>query len=42
MLRLSITNRSNREQTKMAEEILERIGLRGKEKRLSDQLSRGE
>jgi putative ABC transport system ATP-binding protein len=42
MLPLSITNRSNREQTQLAEEILERIGLRGKGKRLSDQLSGGE
>src|SRR5512139_808089 len=42
MLPLSITERSNREQVKMAEEILERIGLRGKEKRLPDQLSGGE
>ena len=30
MLPLSITDRSNREQAKMAEEILERIGLREK------------
>ena len=42
MLPLSITNRSNREQLKMAEEILDRIGLRGKERRLPDQLSGGE
>lgn len=42
MLPLSITERSNREQVKMAEEILERIGLRGKERRLPDQLSGGE
>jgi putative ABC transport system ATP-binding protein len=42
MLPLSITNRSNREQTQLAEEILERIGLRGKGKRLPDQLSGGE
>jgi putative ABC transport system ATP-binding protein len=42
MLPLSITERSNREQVKMAEEILERIGLRGKGKRLPDQLSGGE
>ncbi len=42
MLPLSITDRSNREQVKMAEEILERIGLRGKERRLPDQLSGGE
>ena len=42
MLPLSITETSNREQVKMAEEILERIGLRGKERRLPDQLSGGE
>jgi putative ABC transport system ATP-binding protein len=42
MLPLSITERSNRDQTKMAEEILERIGLKGKGKRLPDQLSGGE
>ncbi len=42
MLPLSITERSNREQMKMAEGILERIGLRGKGKRLPDQLSGGE
>ena len=42
MLPLSITKRSNREQAKMADEILERIGLRGKERRLPDQLSGGE
>jgi len=42
MLPLSITEKSNREQFKMAEEILDRIGLRGKGKRLPDQLSGGE
>lgn len=42
MLPLSITRRTNREQMRMAEEILERIGLRGKGKRLPDQLSGGE
>ncbi len=42
MLPLSITQRSNREQVKMSEAILERIGLRGKESRLPDQLSGGE
>jgi putative ABC transport system ATP-binding protein len=42
MLPLSITQRTNREQVKMAEEILERIGLKGKGKRLPDQLSGGE
>jgi putative ABC transport system ATP-binding protein len=42
MLPLSITEKSNREQVKMAEEILKRIGLKGKGKRLPDQLSGGE
>jgi len=42
MVPLSITQRTNREQVKLAEEILERIGLRGKVKRLPDQLSGGE
>ena len=42
MLPLSITQKTNREQVKMAEEILERIGLEGKGKRLPDQLSGGE
>ncbi len=42
MLPLSITEKSNQEQVKTAEEILERIGLRGKGKRLPDQLSGGE
>jgi putative ABC transport system ATP-binding protein len=42
MIPLSITERSNREQSKMAEEILEKTGLKGKEKRLPDQLSGGE
>ena len=42
MLPLSITERSNREQNKMAEEILDRTGLKKKEKRLPDQLSGGE
>jgi putative ABC transport system ATP-binding protein len=42
MLPLSITERSNREQARMAEEILERTGLKGKERRLPDQLSGGE
>lgn len=42
MLPLSVTETSNREQFKMAEEILERIGLRTKERRLPDQLSGGE
>jgi putative ABC transport system ATP-binding protein len=42
MLPLSITEKSNREQLIMAGEILERMGLKGKEKRLPDQLSGGE
>jgi putative ABC transport system ATP-binding protein len=42
MLPLSITKRSNREQEKMAEEILEKVGLKAKGKRLPDQLSGGE
>lgn len=42
MLPLSITEKSNREQVRMAEEMLERMGLKGKERRLPDQLSGGE
>ncbi|MCX8118489.1 MAG: ABC transporter ATP-binding protein [Desulfobacterota bacterium] len=42
MLPLSITGRPHREQEKMAEAILIRMGLKGKEKRLPDQLSGGE
>ncbi len=42
MLPLSITERNHREQVKMAEEILEKIGLAGKARRLPDQLSGGE
>ena len=42
MLPLAITEKSNREQLKMAEEILEKMGLRGKGRRLPDQLSGGE
>jgi len=42
MLPLSITEKSNREQMKMAGEILEKMGLKGKERRLPDQLSGGE
>jgi putative ABC transport system ATP-binding protein len=42
MLPLSITQRTNREQVKMAEEILGKIGLAGKARRLPDQLSGGE
>jgi putative ABC transport system ATP-binding protein len=42
MLPLSITSRPNQEQIRMAEEILERVGLKGKAGRLPDQLSGGE
>ena len=42
MLPLSITGRSNLEQAKMAEEILERVGLMEKKTRLPDQVSGGE
>jgi putative ABC transport system ATP-binding protein len=42
LLPLSITKRTRREQVKMAEEILEKIGLAGKAQRLPDQLSGGE
>jgi putative ABC transport system ATP-binding protein len=42
MLPLSITEKSNKEQTKMAKNILDKIGLREKAKRLPDQLSGGE
>ena len=42
MLPLAITEKSNREQLNMAEEILEKMGLKGKGKRLPDQLSGGE
>jgi len=42
MLPLSITEKSNQEQVQMAGEILERMGLKGKGKRLPDQLSGGE
>jgi putative ABC transport system ATP-binding protein len=42
MLPLSITEKSNQEQKKVAEGILERIGLKGKEGRLPDQISGGE
>jgi putative ABC transport system ATP-binding protein len=42
MLPLSITARSNREQARMAEEILEKVGLKPKASRLPDQLSGGE
>jgi putative ABC transport system ATP-binding protein len=42
MLPMAITEKSNREQLKMAEEILEKMRLKGKGKRLPDQLSGGE
>ncbi len=42
MLPLAITEKSNREQIQMAEGILGRMGLKGKERRLPDQLSGGE
>jgi putative ABC transport system ATP-binding protein len=42
MLPLAITEKSNREQVQMAEGILERMGLKGKGRRLPDQLSGGE
>jgi len=42
MLPLAITEKSNREQWTMAGEILRKIGLEGKGKRLPDQLSGGE
>ncbi len=42
MLPLSITDKSNHEQKRMAEEIIEKMGLKGKEWRLPDQLSGGE
>ncbi len=42
MLPLSITDKSNQEQKRIAEEILEKMGLQGKERRLPDQLSGGE
>ena len=42
MLPLAITEKSNREQVQMAEGILGRMGLKGKERRLPDQLSGGE
>jgi putative ABC transport system ATP-binding protein len=42
MLPLAISEKSNREQLNMAGEILEKIGLEGKRKRLPDQLSGGE
>ena len=42
VLPLSITEKSNREQWHMAEEMLEKMRLKGKGKRLPDQLSGGE
>lgn len=42
MLPLSVTRTSSSEQRRRAQEILEDVGLRGKEKRLPDQLSGGE
>jgi putative ABC transport system ATP-binding protein len=42
MLPLSITDTPNQEQRRIAEDLLERIGLRGKGGRLPDQLSGGE
>ncbi len=42
MLPLSITEKTNREQIKMAQAILDRVGLSGKGRRLPDQLSGGE
>ena len=42
MLPLSITEKSKQEQIRMAEAILEKLGLKGKAKRLPDQLSGGE
>jgi putative ABC transport system ATP-binding protein len=42
MLPLAITEKSNREQVKMAEEMLGKMRLKGKGKRLPDQLSGGE
>jgi putative ABC transport system ATP-binding protein len=42
MLPLSITERSNAEQMSLAGEIIKKIGLKGKEQRLPDQLSGGE
>ncbi len=42
LLPLSITATANREQGRMADEILERVGIRTKRNRLPDQLSGGE
>jgi len=42
MLPLSITEKTKREQMRLAEAILDKTGLKGKAKRLPDQLSGGE
>ena len=42
MLPLSITDTPNQEQRRIADDLLERTGLKGKGKRLPDQLSGGE
>ncbi len=42
MLPLAITGKSNREQARMAKEVLEKVGLGGKEGRLPNQMSGGE
>jgi len=42
MLPLAITEKSNREQLRLADEILKKVGLEGKRNRLPDQLSGGE
>jgi putative ABC transport system ATP-binding protein len=42
MLPLSVTEKSNRDQMTLAEGMVEKVGLIGKEKRLPDQLSGGE
>jgi len=42
MLPLAISEKSNREQVQVAEAILGKMGLKGKERRLPDQLSGGE
>jgi putative ABC transport system ATP-binding protein len=42
MLPLSITEKTKQEQVRLAEAILEKTGLKGKAKRLPDQLSGGE
>ena len=42
MLPLAITGKSNRDQIMMAKEVLEKVGLQGKEDRLPNQMSGGE